>query len=97
MRHTRTDIKYRARVLARHAISEGKLKRLPCEVCGDVDSEAHHEDYSKPLEVRWFCLEHHRERHREIRLERERKRKRENMRRRRREAKEAIANTETSS
>ena len=45
--------------LAHHAVSNalraGKLKRLPCEYCGNPKSEAHHEDYSKRLDVRWLC------------------------------------------
>jgi len=31
----------------------------PCEVCGCEKSEAHHEDYSKPLEINWLCKKHH--------------------------------------
>jgi hypothetical protein len=31
----------------------------PCEVCGATKVEKHHPDYSKPLEVRWLCREHH--------------------------------------
>jgi hypothetical protein len=42
----------------------GKIKKLPCEVCGASHVEAHHPDYSKPLEVEWLCPEHHRERER---------------------------------
>lgn len=49
---------------ARHAVKKclllGKLIRCPCEVCGNPKSQAHHVDYSKPLEVRWFCFKHHR-------------------------------------
>jgi hypothetical protein len=30
----------------------------PCEIC-DVPGEAHHEDYSRPLDVRWLCRMHH--------------------------------------
>ena len=50
-----------AHVAVRNALKSGELVRQPCEVCGDPDSEAHHEDYSKPLEVRWLCKPHHRE------------------------------------
>lgn len=42
-------------------ISRGKVKRGFCEVlgCGSSNTQPHHEDYSKPLDVRWFCREHH--------------------------------------
>jgi hypothetical protein len=33
----------------------------PCEVCGLEKSEAHHENYSKPLEINWLCKKHHAE------------------------------------
>lgn len=33
----------------------GKLIQLPCEECGEEDSEMHHKDYDKPLEVTWLC------------------------------------------
>lgn len=52
--------KYKARTLLSYALRIGKLKRGLCEVCGDKDTEAHHDDYSKPLEVRWLCYTHHR-------------------------------------
>ncbi len=57
---TRAREKHNARAKVEQAIKKGKLVRQPCEVCGDPESEAHHDDYSKPLEVRWFCGEHHR-------------------------------------
>ncbi|GAG03219.1 unnamed protein product, partial [marine sediment metagenome] len=41
----------------------GRLKRGKCLVCGDEKTEAHHEDYSKPLEVKWLCKKHHSELH----------------------------------
>ena len=43
-----------------YAVRTGKIKKLPCKVCGYEIVEAHHEDYSKPLEVIWLCREHHR-------------------------------------
>lgn len=52
--------KAKARQLFANAIRDNKIKKLPCEVCGDK-AEGHHEDYSKPLEVRWLCFRHHRE------------------------------------
>lgn len=58
--------KYRATMIVGTAIKYGKLLREPCSVCGNKKSEAHHEDYSKPLEVMWLCQLHHSERHREI-------------------------------
>lgn len=49
-----------------YALNTGKLTKLPCEVCGSEKVVAHHEDYSRPLEVTWLCREHHGQRHREI-------------------------------
>jgi hypothetical protein len=46
---------------ARHAIfigvRSGKLKKSnKCEVCGEKGKlHGHHDDYSKPYEVRWLC------------------------------------------
>lgn len=58
--------KYNARVAVGNAIRDGRLQRRPCEVCG-ARAEAHHEDYSKPLDVRWLCPKDHKARHRELR------------------------------
>ncbi len=44
-------------------ISSGKMKRAKCEVCEADKVDAHHDDYSKPLEVRWFCRRHHKAHH----------------------------------
>lgn len=65
--HKRHNADNPDKALARHlvakAIRSGKLARLPCEVCGAPESQGHHEDYSKPLDVRWLCFTHHREAH----------------------------------
>lgn len=44
----------------------GKLKPQPCRVCGNPNSEAHHDDYNKPLEVTWLCRTHHLEHHQKM-------------------------------
>jgi hypothetical protein len=46
------------------AIKKGILVRQPCIVCGNEKSQAHHDDYSKMLEVKWLCQKHHKELHR---------------------------------
>ena len=55
----------RVRQKARRAISNGLLVKGACERCGDMKVHAHHEDYSRPLDVNWLCPLHHSERHRE--------------------------------
>lgn len=37
------------------AVINGKLIKQSCEVCGCMETQAHHDDYNKPLEVRWLC------------------------------------------
>jgi len=46
-----------------YAVKHGKLLKQSCSVCKDPKSEAHHVDYSKPLEVIWLCKKHHGELH----------------------------------
>jgi len=58
-----------ARFKVKTAISRGHLIRKPCSICGDVNSEAHHEDYYKPLDVIFLCRKHHRARHKELKDE----------------------------
>lgn len=54
----------KARYTTRNAVARGKMKKLPCEVCGAEKVEAHHLDYSKPLDVMWLCRKHHANLHR---------------------------------
>jgi len=51
--------KLSCRYKLQNAVRRGRIKRLPCEVCGNERSHAHHEDYSKPFSVRWLCALHH--------------------------------------
>lgn len=51
------------------AMRDGYLGK--CKDCAKKDThdnyrlnfQAHHEDYSKPIDVMWLCFRHHRERH----------------------------------
>lgn len=47
--------------LVRKAIKDGVLVKELC-FCGEK-SEAHHEDYNKPLDVIWLCRRHHKRLH----------------------------------
>lgn len=55
--------KLSARGIVRNRIYRGTMIKMPCEKCGDKNSHAHHDDYSKPLDVRWLCPIHHKETH----------------------------------
>lgn len=54
-----------ARNILNKAVKRGEVLKTPCINCGNLKSEGHHEDYSKPLEVIWLCRAHHRQQHRE--------------------------------
>jgi len=56
--------KYFARQAVSTALRNGSLKRQPCVICANDKSQAHHEDYSKPLIVTWLCSKHHSQKHR---------------------------------
>lgn len=57
--------KERARRILRYAVQKGEIERQPCEDCGKEKTHGHHVDYSKPLEVKWLCITHHFQWHRE--------------------------------
>lgn len=53
-----------ARSMVNTAILNGVLVRDACEICGDTKKiDAHHDDYSKPLKVRWLCKSCHKKLH----------------------------------
>jgi len=59
--------KYKAHNIVNNALRDGKLEKKGCEICGVLKKvHAHHDDYTKPLEVRWLCPKHHRQHHTEI-------------------------------
>jgi hypothetical protein len=59
--------KLASRKKALRALRSGRIDKQPCEICGSIEAEMHHEDYSKPLEVKWLCRRHHRQRDYEMR------------------------------
>jgi hypothetical protein len=59
--------KKNAQSAVKYAIRTGKLVRQPCEVCGEP-AQAHHDDYSRPLDVKWLCQHHHIAHHKTMHL-----------------------------
>lgn len=57
---------YAAHVITCNALRDGKIFREEvCSVCGSTyNVEGHHDDYTKPLELRWLCEPCHKEWHR---------------------------------
>lgn len=58
----------RCRKLVADAKKSGRLTPEDCSRCGalhssDAPSHAHHEDYSKPMEVEWLCASCHGKEH----------------------------------
>jgi ribosomal protein S27AE len=57
-RYEKDPERRKARMLVASAIRNGSLVSPPaCEDCGRSDTllNGHHDDYSKPLDVRWLC------------------------------------------
>ena len=55
-----------ARSYAHVYLRRGMLKRETCQWCGALDSQMHHADYSKPLDVTWLCKPCHKRLHVEL-------------------------------
>lgn len=51
------------KAINRHFLNGHIIKREPCLVCGEIKTEAHHHNYSKPREVIHLCKPHHMELH----------------------------------
>jgi hypothetical protein len=54
--------RYKANNEVCHALKVGLIQKHPCFICGKK-AEAHHPDYSRPLDVMWLCTPHHKETH----------------------------------
>jgi len=63
----RTDLAWRDKIAARSTVSSAILKGIiskqPRSQCGTPRAEAHHRDYTEPLEVEWLCRSCHRRQH----------------------------------
>ncbi len=73
MRRRRDDIilgtwkRVAAHTIVRAALRVGFLVRLPCQLCGSANSQAHHFDYDRPLDVQWLCQSCHSSHHSSLR------------------------------
>lgn len=54
-----------AKNAVRYALRKGKIVKLPCFVCGEIKTEAHHPSYAWDMRlcVTWLCSAHHNEIH----------------------------------
>lgn len=57
--------KRKAHTIVGNSIRDGHLFRESCSICHDSDAQAHHDDYDKPLNIRWLCRKHHADWHAE--------------------------------
>lgn len=57
------QVKIKARAKLKHLVRVGKLERGDCQKCGQSNAEAHHNDYSRPLDVLWLCHGCHMQEH----------------------------------
>lgn len=58
-----------AHACLRSALNRGLIEREPCEVCGSDEVDGHHDDYDKPMDVRWLCRKHHKAEHMRLKCE----------------------------
>ena len=50
----------RARRIFYYHFNKGEIKKIElCQICGKKETEPHHFDYDKPLEVVWLCRSCH--------------------------------------
>lgn len=64
---TRNPEKRAAHIVVGNAIRDGRLTKQRCAECGSEKAQAHHEDYSKPLDVTWLCAGCHAAHHKKER------------------------------
>jgi hypothetical protein len=52
-----------AEQLTNYYIRIGKIKKEKCKICKKKNAYAHHDNYDKPLEIRWMCPSCHKKFH----------------------------------
>lgn len=57
-RRHRNPEKDKARRDIGRAIKKGVVRRRPCDICGNINTEAHHTNYSANT-FQWLCRKHH--------------------------------------
>ena len=69
-RRIKNPDKYKARNAVQSALRRGSLTRPDfCSECGLIcKPDAHHDDYYKPLEIKWLCRKCHAAIHKEVGL-----------------------------
>lgn len=59
LQYEKNKVKDNARKILRKAVLGGIMEKGRCAICGSDNTQGHHEDYDKPLDVIWLCDEHH--------------------------------------
>lgn len=64
IRYQKDNRKVLANAAIKYAKQKGQVQAQSCEICGTIENvHAHHDDYGKPLMVRWLCATHHARHH----------------------------------
>jgi len=58
--HTPEHIRNYAHSVVYGNLHLGLIEKKPCEKCNSKNTEAHHSDYNKPLNIIWLCKKCHR-------------------------------------
>jgi ribosomal protein S27AE len=56
-------VKILTRSKTHYHVKRGTITKKPCAICHENSVQAHHEDYSDALNVRWLCVLCHRKHH----------------------------------
>ena len=62
----RNPLKVWVHFCLKSAIRRGLIEQKPCEVCGEQNTDRHHENYALPMQVRWLCHKHHKADHKRM-------------------------------